>query len=143
MKKLIMGLGLSAIVGFSAAASAGQCTMNKLKGWYVVSGTTDDTNSYYGAGFFYRIVLNKNGNGKVVAAAELIDGEIKADYVQFPIKWDVAGDCTGNVFVDDGRGGINMVFAVSGRQSEPVLTGLADASFRGMSGLWRAEKVRF
>ena len=143
MKKLIMGLGLSAIVGFSAAASAGQCTKDRLKGWYVVSGTTDDNNSYYGAGFFYRIVLYKNGTGKVRAAAELIDGEIEADYVQFPIEWDVAGDCTGSAFVDDGRGGINLVFAVSGRQSEPVLTGLSDASFREMSGLWRAEKVRF
>ena len=143
MKKLIMGLGLSVIVGFSAAASAGQCTKAKLQGRYVVSGTTDDNNSYYGAGFFYRIVLNKNGTGKVIAAAELIDGYIEADYVQFPIEWDVAGDCTGSAFIIDGRGLIRMVFAVSGRPNAPVLTGLGDSSFRGMSGLWRAEKVFF
>ena len=74
-----MGLGLSAIVGFSAAASAGQCTKAKLQGRYVLTHSFDDSidkTEYVGA---MTIKLNKNGTGKVTAAAAAYNGMAGGD----------------------------------------------------------------
>ena len=143
MKKLVTVLGTAVALAFSSAAMSGVCTKEKLEGRYVMSVTSDDNNQYLGAGGLYRVFLNKNGRGKVIAYGEIQDGYIVSDNVHWPIEWDVAEDCTGGLFIADGRGGINAIFAASGSQNAPVLTGLGKSRYRGMTGLWRAERVDF
>jgi len=143
MKKLVTVLGTVLAVAFSSAAMSGVCTKEKLAGRYVISVASDDNNYYFGAGGLYRVFLNTNGMGKVIAYGEVQDGHIESDYVHWPIEWDVAEDCTGGIFIADGRGGINSIFAASGSVSRPVLSGLGKSKFRGMTGLWRAERVDF
>jgi hypothetical protein len=143
MKKLVTVLGTVLAVAFSSAAMSGVCTKEKLAGRYVISGTTDENNHYFGAGGLYRVFLNSNGRGFVKAYAGIEDGYIVSDNVQWPIEWDVAEDCTGGLFIADGRGGINALFAASGSVSRPVLTGVGKSNYRGMTGLWRAERVDF
>ena len=141
MNKLLGSLGMALAVSFSGAALAGVCTKENVQGHYVVEASSHEDNYYYSGDGLYRISLNKFGKGKVTAYAESFGGELYADAVSWPIEWDVAADCTGYVFIDNGQGGVEGFFVVSGNKVTPVLNGvLADGE---TSGRMRAEKIRF
>ena len=142
MKKLIMGLGLSAIVGFSAAASAGQCTKAKLQGRYVLTHSFDDSidkTEYVGA---MTIKLNKNGTGKVTAAAAAYNGMAGGDYVSWPARWNVNADCAGALEYTTPDGKVTGWFFVSGNPQQPIMDGVTIDSFNE-TGKLQMKKIRF
>jgi hypothetical protein len=146
MKKFATVLGTAVALSFSSAAMSGVCTKEKLEGRYVIEASSTEDGRFYSANSIYRIFLNKNGMGKVIAAAETLDGPrygryLEAEQVHWPIEWDVADDCTGGIVITNGRG-INGVFAASGSQQAPVLTGLLKDRSEGIAR-FRAERVDF
>ena len=140
MKKLIMGLGLSAIVGFSAAASAGQCTKAKLQGAYAIGATYEDSAGLFTSHSILRLQLSKNGKGKVTAGVDAEAGGINGGYVNWPLRWDVAGDCTGVIEIG-GDFDLFVNFVASGNPQAPVMQGVITNGRQ--SGPIRMEKIRF
>ena len=140
MKKLIMGLGLSAIVGFSAAASAGQCTKAKLQGRYVQTAVFEDSVGLTTTHAIARLQLNKNGTGKVTATVDAESGGLFGGYVNWPLRWDVAGDCTGAIEIE-GDFDLLINFVASGNPQAPVMHGVMTNG--SQSGPMRLEKIRF
>ena len=143
MKKLVTVLCTAVALAFSSAAMSGVCTKEKLEGRYVISGTINENNWNHGEAVIYRIFLNKIGRGKVIAWAETDKGFIESDQVHWPVEWDVAEDCTGNIFIANGVGGIYGLFAASGSTNAPVLNGVARNPRSVLAGSFRAERVDF
>ena len=143
MKKLIMGLGLSAIVGFSAAASAGQCTMQKLQGAYALKFQAIASNNVAEMHQTNRVQLNKNGTGKVTAAVYADNGDLYGDYVTYPVRWQVGGDCTGAIEITVGNGLYTGFFVVTGNPKEPVIEGVMQDSVYRNTGPMEMKKIRF
>ena len=137
IQALIGGVALIA----AGAATAGDCSKDKVAGRYIVEATSQESARYWVGHGMYRVFLSKQGGGTVTAFAESFNGMVAADNVSWSVEWDVFPDCTGYLFIDNDLGGGEGVFGVAGPRSNPVLMGvIADGD---LSGKMRAERIRF